>query len=361
MIYEENETKKGLNGQLDQDAPVDPMYGVKVIDFGTQILTDHIVLKLADVPIGRKGGLVTAAAKAGVGKSNMSEAIAAALIAVKNEYKTKDTMGFEGVNVPGHIIHLDTERSDSDSAIGYQRLARRFDLDFTGIKSIPFYNYYNLTRYKKNTERLNYMKEIVQEQGEGCSCIIIDGIGDLCTNTNDAEEVSNLVGWLVAAANEHQILFVMTLHENPRDQKSRGHLGSELWRKAESSFHIRKDVKTGFKKITTNYDFGKVRGAKDTISQDFEWSNEEEYHMFVAIDQPGTMSSDECFREALKFGKAVTYTQMVSSIEILAEVKNRKAKQLVKSALNDGLIERYSEMDDANKKRVWYRLIYGNE
>ena len=97
------------------------------------------------------------------------------------------------------------------------------------------------------------------------------------------------------------------------------------------------------------------------ISQSFDWSDEDGLNMFVAIEGVSSMDIDECFREALKNGKTIIYTQLVRSIEMLANVRNRKAKQEIKLAIDNGLVCKFQEDTDSNSKRVWYKLSPGNE
>lgn len=56
---------------------------------------------------------------------------------------------------------------------------------------------------------------------------------------NDAAEANELVSWLMALAELHAVAIIGVLHLNPGSQeKSRGHLGSQLDRKSQTSLQI---------------------------------------------------------------------------------------------------------------------------
>ncbi len=70
--------------------------------------------------------------------------------------------------------------------------------------------------------------------------VVIDGISDLLTNTNNLEESEALVSQLLALSSIHMCHIMCVLHTNPNSDKARGHLGSTLMRKAESVIYVYK-------------------------------------------------------------------------------------------------------------------------
>ena len=66
--------------------------------------------------------------------------------------------------------------------------------------------------------------------------VIIDGIGDLVTNPNSEEECFPLIMKLHGFSEMYHCPIVVVLHLNPsvKEDKSRGHLGSQLERKAQT-------------------------------------------------------------------------------------------------------------------------------
>jgi hypothetical protein len=75
--------------------------------------------------------------------------------------------------------------------------------------------------------------------------LIIDGYADLVTDVNDPAESNELVAWLMRLARKHQIAILGIIHLNPgAESKTRGHLGSQLTRKCESTIQVDLDGET---------------------------------------------------------------------------------------------------------------------
>ena len=75
--------------------------------------------------------------------------------------------------------------------------------------------------------------------------VVIDGVADLCASPNDEAESLELVSRLHALAQQYSTPIFCVLHENPFGEgKTRGHLGSELNRKAFANLRIDKDAET---------------------------------------------------------------------------------------------------------------------
>ena len=70
--------------------------------------------------------------------------------------------------------------------------------------------------------------------------VVVDGVSDLLTNTNNLEESEALVSKLLALSSMYKCHIMCVLHTNPNSDKARGHLGSTLMRKAESVVYVHK-------------------------------------------------------------------------------------------------------------------------
>lgn len=64
--------------------------------------------------------------------------------------------------------------------------------------------------------------------------IVIDGISDLMSNSNNLEASEALVSLLLTWSTNYKCHIMNVLHTNPNSDKARGHLGSTLMRKAET-------------------------------------------------------------------------------------------------------------------------------
>jgi hypothetical protein len=90
------------------------------------------------------------------------------------------------------------------------------------------------------------LRDELKPRAEACGgiyCVLLDGVGDLVLDVNDIAETQNFVIELHALAIRYDCPIIGVLHENPGDktEKQRGHLGSQLERKAESNIRLVKD------------------------------------------------------------------------------------------------------------------------
>ena len=80
------------------------------------------------------------------------------------------------------------------------------------------------------------------EQHGGVHSVLIDGIADLVADVNDPGECNAFVAELHDTAIKHDCPIVGVIHFNPGSEKSRGHLGSQVERKAETNLALEKDA-----------------------------------------------------------------------------------------------------------------------
>ena len=95
--------------------------------------------------------------------------------------------------------------------------------------------------------RKERMQAIVQSmdrfyyQFNGIQMVVIDGIADLVRCANDEAESVGVIDELYRLADIYKTCIVYVLHFIPNGMKLRGHLGSELQRKAVAILSIEKD------------------------------------------------------------------------------------------------------------------------
>lgn len=76
----------------------------------------------------------------------------------------------------------------------------------------------------------------------GIGFVVIDGIRDLVKNINCPEESTDIVGRLMRWSEEKEIHIIVVLHQNKGDNNARGHLGTEVINKAESTISVTRDT-----------------------------------------------------------------------------------------------------------------------
>jgi hypothetical protein len=129
----------------------------------------------------------------------------------------------------------------------------------------------------------------------GVYAAFIDGVADLLEDVNDAAEANALVSDLVKLSVEIDAPVIVVLHENPAAPggggKTRGHLGSQLERKAESNLRVIKDsegISTLFGEKCRRASIPQHSGPR------FAWDDEAGMHLSV---EPAGIAKAEMAKE----------------------------------------------------------------
>jgi hypothetical protein len=212
---------------------------------------DEVCLVIGDIPIASRGNLTGIQGKSKVGKSSVISAIIGA--AHRGIYVTTgDTFCIEWEDeAKGAIIHLDTEQSRADwHALVSRAITRSGIPDMSErLVSLPLVMF-------ARSERLEILHQSLRFERDrlgAVDLVVIDGVADLCASPNDEGEALELISQLMALAQEFNAAVFCVLHENPSSEannpKTRGHLGSELNRKAFANLRIDKDGETSVSTI----------------------------------------------------------------------------------------------------------------
>ncbi len=230
---------------------------------------------VSGVTVATPGNLVAIAAAPKGGKSAFIGGMIAAT--VTQEPEGKDFLGVESHNPNGlAMLHFDTEQSPYDHWQLISRSIRR-----AGIKDPPPW----LGSWCVTGMPIPETRSLISEAAEhavrefgGIHSILIDGAADLVADVNDPEESNAFVAGLHGMAIQWNCPIIGVIHVNPGSEKTRGHLGSQLERKAESNLRIERDgdVCSVWADKNRGAPLSKYRGPS------FSWSNELGMHVSVA-------------------------------------------------------------------------------
>ncbi|MBP9224442.1 MAG: AAA family ATPase [Verrucomicrobiales bacterium] len=202
------------------------------------------ILKLGEYIIGTPGNIVNIQ---GPPKSAKSAVICATIAAtLASQGSQADTLGITAISPEGRaVVHFDTEQSDH----AHYALLRRAYSRAHQHEEANWLHSYCLTSKDPAmcwSILLSKCKALSAAHG-GIMLIVLDGIADFCNDPNNSEESFGIVRRLHKLAMHYECVVLTVLHENPGSTagKTRGHLGSQLERKAETSLRLRKDAKTG--------------------------------------------------------------------------------------------------------------------
>ena len=287
---------------------------------------DHKPLvELANVKILSPGNISMITAGAGAGKSSLLEAGCASAVSFD-----ADSLGlrFQAETV----LYVDSERCHADHHRSWRRFMRRCGYT-SGAPSPDFIKWENIRGIDSLQDRLSYLWQRI-DTDNAPELVLIDGIGDFIADPNDSEECTALIYKLCSIVHNRGIGILLTLHTNPavNTTKARGVLGSELWRKCESTLIIEK-LEDGIRRVTTDYSMGKNRSASDTVFSSFKWDDELKMH--VSCDAPAEV---QCSGKITK--------QRESVLELM---KNQKFTHTELKVL---IMDKYSVSDKTARNRI---------
>jgi len=312
---------------------------------------DEVLMSIGEAPIIARGNLTVLQGKQKVGKSAVVASLMGA--ALRGRYSLKsDTLGIEwsSEHHTGSILHFDTEQSPADwwglVTRAFVRSGTKNALD--RLTSIP------LVQFSRK-ERLAILVAAIRDQHAkrgAVDLVIIDGVADLCVSPNDEEESLNLVAQLMALCHKYNTSIVCILHENPTtDQgKTRGHLGSELGRKAFANLRIDKDnegISTLYGTDMRKRDIPKGAGVA------FAWNEEERMHTVIGsareIEAERAAQAAETKRrkresediemlEDITQGDAIPYSDLLKAVSESTGISQDAVKKRIPKWIKAGIL-----------------------
>lgn len=301
------------------------------------------VLLFGDIEVCTRGNLSLVTAHQKHGKSAGIGAMVAALL--KGETGEGDTFGINAQNPDGHaVIHLDTEQSTYDHHHLLQTTLKR-----VGVEKLPSWLYSYSVLGVSIEETWRHIDErliTLRAKHRGVCLLIIDGVGDLVVDVNDAKECVPAVQRLQALAVRYNCAILSVLHLNPGSRpetaKSRGHLGSTLERKVEVDLRIVKDkeeISTIFTACSRRESIPLDKGLR------FRWSPEHGMHMTAKAgakkteDKKVTAHREFCL-EIFGEAKLLSYTEICGAIAKLKGLSAKSAERYFAEFKTLGLIQK---------------------
>ena len=304
------------------------------------------VVEVNDVPVGTCDNLFCLTGGEGVGKSNFVAAIISGTIA-ESALDSERTLGLTIIPNPSGraVILFDTEQSEHQLYKNVRKAVKRAYLD----DKPDFFHAYHLSEQSRK-ERLDIIRTSLDmnfHQHKGIQLVIIDGVADLVRSANDELESVDVIDELYRLAGFYHCCIVCVLHFVPNGVKLRGHIGSELQRKAAGILSIEKDTNPAFSVVKCI----KVRDGSplDIPMMSFGWDKKED--MFVYM---GVKSKEDKERQKINDLKSIaqgifekvdklTYGEMVKAIVDAMEIQPRTAKDYIRTMRDKAIIEQLSD------------------
>lgn len=242
------------------------------------------------------------------------------------------------------ICYFDTESSDFDF---YRQITKI--KGFSELENLPD----NFDAFQVREDSSKDIKKLIDrylELNQDCSVLVIDGLLDLLTDSNDTTESSLLTKWLKKITKIYNILVITVLHQSKSNLSTTGHIGSASDRFAQSTLDIVKDKEKNTYILSSRFmrsdnDFEPVtlmnfNGIFQQIEND-------------KIENKGKKASDLNDMESKRLcHQIITSPETYDNIlrEIVERTANSKgfAKNLIKIWINKGWIVK----DQNNKYKI---------
>ena len=302
------------------------------IDYDNPPDASKSVVAVNDVPLGTQDNLFCITGGEGTGKSNYIAAILAGTLG-SERLQAERTLGLEVTANPKGlaVLHYDTEQSEAQLYKNLEKTLRR-----AGVESVPeFYHSLYLASLSRK-DRLKIIREsmdLFHHKHGGIHLVVIDGIADLIRSANDETESIAIVDELYRLAGIYNTCIICVLHFVPNGIKLRGHIGSELQRKAAGILSIEKDDNPEYSVVKAL----KVRDGSplDVPIMLFGWDKEADMHVYrgeKSKEDKEKRKTDELlavvksgFRAKLK----LSYQELCDVLMREMEIKDRTAKKYI--------------------------------
>ena len=244
------------------------------------------IVSISGVPFGTQGNLLCITGGEGSGKSHYAGALIAGALAGNAD---SDTLGATVAgNEAGHAVLLyDTEQSLPQLYKNISVILRRSGTA-KPPESFKGYCLSCISRRDRLQAIVRSMDRYYYRYG-GIHLVVIDGIADLIRSVNDESESVELVEELYRLAGIYNTCIVVVLHLVPSGMKIRGHLGSEIGRKAAAILSIERDEKRDLCCLKTL----KVRDGSplDVPLLEFGWDKQRAMHVSRGQRSPEAQQS----------------------------------------------------------------------
>ncbi len=330
------------------------------IDFANPPEKAQEVIFVNDVPLGTQGNLLCVTGGEGTGKSNYVAALIAGALAEQGVQV--DTLGVSVSENIGKkaVLLYDTEQSEVQLYKNTGSLLKRAKL----YPNMPkHFNAFYLTAMsrKERLQSIEQSMDMYYHQYGGIHLVVIDGIADLIRSANDEVESIAIIDNLYRLAGIYKTCIICVLHFIPNGMKLRGHIGSELQRKAATILSIEKDDDPTVSVVKAL----KVRDGSplDVPLMQFAWDKVLGMHCYRG-EKPREEKEKRKETELVRVAhdifarqKHITYIDLCDQIQALLDVKERTAKSYVRFMREKDIIIK----DPSNQSYFIVGYINGGE
>ena len=239
-----------------------------------------------------------------------------------------------------NILYFDTEQVRKHVFIAQNRIKDKANLKYE-IDNLFTISLRKYTPY----QRAVYVERVIKNTCD-LGLVIIDGVKDLVTSINDERESTEVSSKLLKWSTEYNCHIIVVLHENPSNDKSRGHLGTELTNKAETVIQVAVDDKN------SNVSVVRAAACRNKEFEDFAFEIVEELPHIIdgfSIDKKPSKTALNDLPDNDKYG---LFTEVFKNNK---EYKHSELKEVLRTMLYKG----FKEIKNKGKNKITHFIRYG--
>lgn len=228
-----------LNTDLNENSPLERLRINPMVD----ISEPPVYCRIGGISVITPGNFSMIYGKAKAGKTFLLCPLVASLLSNNSQ------LGVITGSLPAakrKILYFDTEQSNFHASRTIKRIC-----NLTTVLNPP-----NLISYAFRplppSDRLAFIEQAISQTNE-LGVVVIDGVRDIITGINDEREATELTSQFLKWTYDYEIHLILVLHQNKTDQNARGHIGTELINKAETTFLVTKDQKRNIFTVSGEY------------------------------------------------------------------------------------------------------------
>lgn len=147
-------------------------------------------------------------------------------------------LGLQSFDLNTSVFYVDSERNISEQypySLQQIILNAGYKID-DEVNNFDFITLIDIDRAQRFKAFSDYL-EMIRQNHHGHIFVVLDVLTDLVDNFNDPRSSMQLIDLLNKSINTYNITFCI-IHENPNQDKARGHLGTELFNKSSTTLSI---------------------------------------------------------------------------------------------------------------------------
>lgn len=290
------------------------------LDLSADIPDPEPILKQGDVNICTLGNFSCIVGQAKSRKTYLISSFVGAFLC------EDDYMGIHGT-MGGNVLYIDTEQSVPHVKKVIRRIHR-----IAGYDESQSNNRLGVL-FLRELDPVSRINSVLYEINKvRPSLCVIDGVGDLMNDTNSNTESVEIATLLLQLTTKYNCHIITVVHTNPGSDKARGHIGSEIIRKAETVISVRKDGDVS--RVTASYcrdiefqEFAFMIGA-DGLPELTE----------IPVEYPINIELKNLFTQILPLPNTDTYNNLKNKIIETSGVADKTARRRIQAGIDEGII-----------------------